>query len=318
MVSASPPPTTSRRAGASDRDEDLAELLAEVRRVDVQCRRLVTGLLAGGYTSVFRGAGIEFEGVREYAEGDDPRTVDWNVTARVGRPYVRTYVDDRDLTVLFVLDLSASMDAGLGAWSARRTAARFCGTLALAAARNRDRAGLIAFSGGVDRWVPPKKGVGHVLRIVRDCLALPAGSRETGLAPALEFAARVARRRSVVFVVSDFLAEGWETALGLCARRHDVIAVRLLSPELTPARAGLVRVTDPETGTSSLVDLGSATVREAYRARIARWKARTEDAFRRARVDRLDVPIPVHPTRDAIARPILQFFRMREERGAKR
>lgn len=308
---------------------DLAEVLEEVRRIDVQTRRLVTGVMAGGYLSVFRGSGIEFETVREYAEGDPERSVDWNVTARMGRPFVKTYVDERELTVLFLLDLSASMDAGFGVWSPRETAARLCACLALSAVRNGDKVGLVAFSDGVDAYVKPRKGLGHAMRIVRDCLVMPAADTRTAMGPALEFASRAVRRHAIVFLISDFLAGGWERALAPCARRHDVIAVRLLSPETaTPCdrahaggregRGGLVRVRDPETGEARLLDLGSRRVREAYDARVAAWSERVERRLRRAGVDRMDVPIPRARRPEAVARPILRFFRMRELRGTKR
>ncbi len=299
--------------------EELAALLAEVRRIEVQSKRLVMGAMAGGYSSVFRGAGVEFDEVREYVDGDDPRSVDWNVTARVGRPFVKKYVDERELTVLFLLDLSRSMTAGFGALTARQTAARVCACLALAAERHDDKAGLIAFGARVEKYVPAKKGASHALAIVRDCLALPPADGPTDLAPALELAVRVARRRAIVFVVSDFLGCGeFGDALAACARRHDVIAVRLLAPELAPIDAGLTRLRDPETGRTSLVDWGSPRVRSAYAERVAAWKRGTADAFARAGADRMDVPVPRRATRDSVARPILEFFRMRELRGAKR
>src|SRR6187399_439244 len=173
-----------------ERDVELTELLKEVRRIEVQSRRLVTSVMAGGYTSVFRGSGVEFDDVREYVEGDDPRSVDWNVTARVGRPFVKKYVDERELTVLFLLDLSASMTGGFGPWSARQTAARVCACLALSATRNGDKVGMVAFSDRVDRYVPAQKGVGHALRIVRDALALPGTSKTSDPVPALEFVSK--------------------------------------------------------------------------------------------------------------------------------
>jgi uncharacterized protein (DUF58 family) len=302
-----------------DREVPLAELLEEVRRIEAQSSRLVSGVMAGGYSSVFRGSGIEIDQVREYVEGDDPRMVDWNVTARVGRPFVKEFVEERERTLLFVLDLSASMGGGFGVWSARQMAARVCACLALAAIENDDKVGLIAFSRGVDRFVPPRKGIRHVLRIVRDCLAMPGADPGTALAPAIEFASRALRRRAIVFVVSDFLGEGWQQATALCARRHDVIAVRMLAPELElPAAAGLLRVRDPETGREQVVDCGDPATRAAFAARVAAWRGRTEDALRRAGVDRMDVPIPRSPDRNAVARPILHFFRMREQRGMKR
>ncbi len=304
-------------------DAKLTEVLAEVRRIDIQTRRLVTGVMAGGYLSVFRGSGIEFETVREYADGDDPRAVDWNVTARIGRPFVKTYVDERDLTVLFVLDLSASMGGGFGAWSARQMAARVSACLALSAARNGDRVGLVAFSEGVDAFVSPRKGSNHAWRIVRDCLALPAASVATDMRPALELVSRAVRRHAIVFVLSDFLADGWQRALGACAKRHDVIAVRMLTPELelpglASAGSGLLRVRDPETGAETTIDVRSKRVRRAYAQRVAAWRDRTERDLRGLKVDRMDVPIPRVSGPQHVAGPILRFFRMRELRGTKR
>jgi uncharacterized protein (DUF58 family) len=300
------------------RDAELTTLLAEVRRIDVLSKRLVTGVMAGGYVSVFRGAGVEFDAVREYEDGDDPRSVDWNVTARVGRPFVKKHRDEREQTVMFLVDLSASMDGGFGVWSARQAAARVCACLALAANRNNDKTGLVAFGASVVKHVPPKKGAAHVLRIVRDCLALPGGSTSTDMASALEFTSRAVRRRAIVFVLSDFLSDGWEGAISLCARRHDVVAVRLTSPEVMPPAAGLMRVRDPESGRESVVDWSVPAVRAAYARRAAAGRARTETELRRAKVDLLEVPIPREHDRNAVAGPIVRFFRMREQRGAKR
>jgi uncharacterized protein (DUF58 family) len=297
---------------------ELKELLKEVRRIKVQSSRLVTGVMAGGYSSVFRGAGIEFHDVREYVVGDDPRAVDWNVTARVGRPFVKKYVDERELTVLFLLDLSASMGGGHGIWSARQTAARVCACLALSAVRNNDKVGLIAFSNRVDKYVPPKKGAFHALRIVRDCLALPGSAAATDLVPALEFAARGVRRHTILFLISDFLAGGFGQELARCARRHDVIAVRLSSPELAPPGVGMLRVRDPETGLARIVDWADPAVRAHFAGRVASWRRETAATLGKAGVDLLDVPIPREPRKDAVAGPILSFFRMREQRAAKR
>ena len=307
-----------------DAGTELAELLAEVRRVDVQSRRLVASVVAGGWHSAFRGAGIEFEEVREYAAGDDPRSVDWNVTARMGRPFVKKYVEEREQTVLFLLDLSASMTGGFAAWSSRQAAARICACLALSATRDGDRVGLVGFGADVSRFVEPRRGQAHALRIVRDCLALPTAPGRTDPAAALRFAARTVRRRAIVFLVSDFLPDaspdglGWERDLSRCARRHDVVAVRCLAPELTPPRRGLARVEDPETGSAATVDFSDARVREAYGARVARWRERTEEVLARARVDRIDVPLPRVAHSDAIAGPLVRFFRARELRGTKR
>jgi len=297
---------------------ELAEILAEVRRVEVLGRRLAGGVMSGSYGSVFRGAGIEFDDVREYEEGDDPRSIDWGVTARTGRPHVRRYMDERERVVLFLLDLSGSMAGGFGPWSSRQAAARVAACLALSAARNHDRIGLVPFGEGVESFVPPRRGPGHVLRIVRDCLALPFRSGGTGIGPALEFAEAAVRRHAIVFVLSDFLGAGWEDALARCARRHDVVAVRLLLPELDLPAAGLLRVRDPESGRERVIDTGSPRVRAEAAAAVERWRASTALSIRRAGADRMDVPVPRTITPGAVAGPILRFFRMRELRGAKR
>lgn len=298
---------------------ELTDLLAEVHRIEVQTTRLVSGFMAGSYRSVFRGSGIEFDEVREYTPGDDPRTVDWNVTARMGRPFVKKYVDERDLSVVFVLDLSASMDAGVGQWSARQMAARICSCLALSAVRNNDRVGLVACSDGVDKYVPARKGLRHALSVVRDCLALPGRSVRTDLSGALELVARGIRRHVVVFVLSDFLTDGWQKPLTLCARRHDVIAARLLVPErIGPLERGLVRAREPESGDVRRIDWSSRTVRSAYREELRRRDEDTRRDLWRARVDCMDVAVPRRPDHHAVSGPLLRFFRMRELRGAKR
>jgi uncharacterized protein (DUF58 family) len=287
------------------------EILREVRRIQVRTNRLVSEVLAGGYTSVFRGSGIEFDEVREYAPGDDPRSVDWNVTARTGRPHIKKYVEERELTVLFLLDLSSSMRGGFGERSQRHVAALFCACLALSAIRNNDKVGWIGFTDGVERYVPAKKGAGHALRIVRDCLAYEASGTQTDVVPALEFAARVSRRKAIFFLVSDFLGvSGFDKELGIVARRHDVIAVRTLSPELRLANArGLTRLRDLETGRETLRDFSSAEVRLRYHENVAAWDLDLTARLRRARVDRIDLD-----TTKSIAEPILGFFRRRELR----
>jgi uncharacterized protein (DUF58 family) len=298
--------------------ESLAALLAEVRRIEVQSSRLVTDVLAGGYRSTFRGAGVEFAEVREYVEGDDPRSVDWNVTARTGRPFVKRFVEERELTVVFALDLSASMDAGFGGWSPRQAAARFCALLGLAAIANNDRIGLIAGSDDVERLVLPKKGAGHVLRVVRDVLLLRGKGPATGIGELAAEASRCLRRRTVVFLLSDFLHQGGERQLALCGRRHDVVAVRFTPPELRQPPRALLRIADPETGRVELVDFTSPAVRRAWAARVETQRAAVDGALGRARIDRIDIDLPAEPDLAAIAQPILRFFRMRELREARR
>jgi uncharacterized protein (DUF58 family) len=326
------------------------ELLAEARRVQIRADRMVTDVMAGGYSSVFRGSGIEFDEVREFAEGDELRSVDWNVTARTGRPFVKKFVEERELTVLFVLDASSSMRFGTrpagrhggaaavggasgrgsagGKAMARRTvagtAALFVGCVAFAAARNNDKAGLVMASDVVDRYVPAKKGRNHVLRLIREACVPPLAGRGTDLAGALDFAGRVQRRRAIVFVVSDFLGQDVSAPLRRLAPRHDVIAVRIRDPFAAGLdraagdvaalpRVGLCDFVDPESGRAVTVDLASAAVRAKIRANWQAERAALLATCRRAGVDLLDVP-----TDGSVVDPLVRFFRMRELRGAKR
>jgi len=296
------------RALASD---ELQELLCEVRHIRVQSGRLVQGALAGSYRSVFRGTGIEFEEVREYVEGDDPRSVDWNVTARMGRPFVKKYVDERQLNMAFLLDLSASMDAGFHAWSPRQMAARVCACLMLAAVQHDDRVAFIGYDQKVQRFEPPRKGLSHVLRIVRDFLSLQAQSKNSHPAVALNLAARSLPKHSTVFVVSDFLGDGWQPALQECARHHEVIAIRLLAPELTDLPHGMWRLHDAEGPGRRIVDGSNPEVQAQYHARVDQWNTEIKQLLHRAGVARLDISIPRNADPDAVARPILRFFQQR-------
>jgi len=306
------------------------ELLAEARRIQIRADRMVTDVMSGGYSSVFRGSGIEFDEVREFAEGDDLRSVDWNVTARTGRPFVKKFAEERELTVLFVLDVSASMAFGTtpraapGRRTVAATAALFVGCVAFAAARNNDKAGLIRAGASIDRYVPAKKGKKHVLRLIREACEPPADGAGGDLAAALDYAGRVQRRHAIVFVVSDFLDADAGPALRRLAQRHDVIAVRIRDPfaagldraagdvAALPA-LGLCDFVDPETGRTVTVDVASRVVRATIRAN---WQAERQAllaACRRAGVDLLDVP-----TDGSVVDPLVRFFRMRERRGAKR
>lgn len=295
------------------------ELFAQVRRIQVRTNRMVSDVMAGGYSSVFRGSGIEFDEVREYSEGDDIRSVDWNVTARTGKPFIKKYVEERELTVLFLLDLSGSTDFGTvrrkpGAKvrSVRETTAEFCACMSLAAARNNDKAGLIGFSDRIERYVPAKKGSQHVLRLIREVLSLGGQGRGSDIAGALDYAARVQRKRAVIFLVSDFFATGYAKALRRLAGRHDLIAVRIHDPHTRKLpNAGLLHLRDMESGAAIWVDSGSRRVRAAYAESLRRWQQAYRDGLRRSRVDSMEI----YPEA-SIAEPILKFFRMRELRGS--
>ena len=291
--------------------ERLGDVLAEVRRVEVRSGRMITDVLSGGYRSTFRGLGVEFAEVREYVEGDDPRMVDWNVTARVGRPFIKRFVEERERTLLFVPDQSTTMAYGLGAWSPRQVASRYCAMLGLMAIDNHDRVGLVAG----DRFVLPQPGGGHVLRVLGDCLRQPF-EPPGRLAERLATPSSRVRRRAVVFVLSDFLTPGYEHALTLAGQRHDVVAVRLLPRELVdPPRRQIRAVVPGDVGAHErLCDFADEGFRAAWFERVAAWRAEHDDVLGRAGVDGIDVEVPATQDIPALAAPLLRFFRRREAR----
>lgn len=284
------------------------EVAAEVRRIEITTRHLVRDIVAGEYSSAFRGRGVEFAEVREYQPGDDVRTIDWNVTARLGTAYVKRFLEERELTVLFVVDYSASGAFGTQQRTKRALATEVCAVIALAAARSNDRVGAAFFTDRLERYIPPGKGRRQVLRVVSDLLAHQPAARRTDLAGSLRALEPLLRRRSVVFVVSDFVADGWGPILGRLARRHDVIAVQLLDPrERELPDVGLVALRDAETDDWRWVDTGSPAVRAHLRARVAEFDAGVDRAVRENRADllRLDAGAPY-------GEPLIAFFRRRE------
>ena len=320
-----------------------AEIVNQVRRIQLRTGRQVADVLAGAYVSVFKGRGVEFDEVRPYVPGDDVRTIDWNVTARVGAPYVKRYVEERQLTVLLIVDMSASLDFGSAERSKREAAVELSALLAFSAIHNDDKVGLLLFHGEVDQFIPPRKGQKHALRVVREVLArgretsmirpreralaaLPralasrfrqlrerscgARHRSTNIAHALEFCRRVLPRRAVLFLISDFLDDDYLEALRGANRKHDVVAVRVTDRRESEFQGpGLVMLEDAETGERRLVDTGSA----AFRAALARHaEARTEALHRRFRGAGIDV-VSIDATR-SVVEPLLAFFRMREKR----
>ena len=253
---------------------------------------------------------MEFDEVREYAPGDDIRTIDWNVTARTGHPYVKRFVEERELTVLFVVDLSASGSFGTREQLKNEVAAELCALLAFSAIKNNDKVGLLVFTDQVELYIPPKKGVSHVLRVIRDLLnAQPRRSR-TDITQALDFLGRVTHRRAVVFLVSDFQAAGYQKRLRIAARRHDLIAVSLSDPrEATLPAAGLIELEDAETGESVVVDSSNPAVRRSYEALTRARCDHLAASLRSMGVDQ----IPVVTGEDYVL-DLLKFFRLRERR----
>jgi uncharacterized protein (DUF58 family) len=284
--------------------------MARVRRLEVTSRRLVRDRLAGEYGSVFKGRGVELADVREYIVGDDVRAIDWRVTARMDAAYVRRYVEERELTVLFVVDRSASAAFGSAVRSKATLAADVCGVLGLAAARNHDRVGCLWFTDRVEQFVAPSKGRRHVLRVIRELFAFQPAGTGTDLAVALAYVNRVARRRAVVFIVSDWIAKGYEHELDVTAQRHDVIAVQLVDRrERELPNVGVAGVLDPESGRVAYVDTSSAAVRTAYAARGEAFDVAVRQVMRRRGIDH----IRLETGRDFVG-PLLAFFQRRERR----
>lgn len=284
--------------------EDLAR---RVREIELVARRMADEAMAGEYHSVFKGRGMEFDEVRPYAPGDDVRSIDWNVTARTGFPHVKRFVEERELTVLLVVDASGSLDFGTRARLKGELAIEVCALLAFAAIRNNDRVGLVIFTDEVELYVPPKRGRRHVLRLIRELLGFRPRGRRTNLAGTLEFVQRLHRRRSVVFVLSDFIAPGVELPLRLLSMRHDVIPLVLRDrhEERLP-RAGLIEVVDAETGATALIDTASPRVRREFEARRA-----TERAERLRQMRRLDIDVVELDTGEDYVPPIVRLFRRR-------
>jgi uncharacterized protein (DUF58 family) len=286
------------------------EILKKVRRIEIRTNRLVNESLAGEYHSVFKGRGMEFDEVREYTPGDDIRTIDWNVTSRMGHPYVKKFVEERELTVMLLVDASASGDFGTVGSTKRAMAAEVCALLAFSAIRNNDRVGLLIFTDREERYVPPRKGRNHVLRVIREVLTFVPLGKRTDLALALESLARGIRRRSVAFVVSDFLGPDFERQLRLANRKHDLIALSLSDPrELELPAVGILELEDAETGRRILVDTWDREGRARF-AQLGRQRCELRRRlFRQNEVDfvELSTALPYDL-------PLIKFFRERARR----
>jgi uncharacterized protein (DUF58 family) len=320
------------------------DIMRRVREIQVRTGRQVADVLAGEYVSVFRGSGIEFDEVRPYVPGDDVRSIDWNVTARMGEPFVKRFVEERQLTLMLVADVSASQDFGSATRSKRDCAAELCALLAFSATRSNDKVGLLLFHGDIEQYIPARKGQRHALRVVREVLGHGAGpaetaasapgrrglgrlvelargaarrprppSRATRLGRAVEFLLSVHKRRCVCFVVSDFIDEGFEEALRAANRKHDVIAVLITDPrEERIDDAGLIALEDAETGARRVVDTGSG----AFRRVVAREGAGRVAALR-ARLAAAGIDLVHVDAAGSVVDPLVRFFRSRERRARR-
>ena len=288
-----------------------SEILSRIRRLEIRTRRTVETAFAGQYQSVFKGRGMNFEEVRPYQIGDEIRNIEWNVTARMGEPFVKKYVEERELTILLLLDLSASGGFGSRDLSKRELAAEVAALLAYCALRNNDKAGALLFTDRVEHYVPPRKGNTHVLRLIRDLLYFEPQNKGTDLSSGLDFLTRVLRRRAIVFLFSDFrAATSYERALAICAKKHDLIALPVDDPAETALPSiGLVQAEDPETGQTRLIDFSSRKARAEFAQLHDQWKTARETIFQRHGVE----TIPLSTDLDYL--PVLHnFFRRRQAR----
>jgi uncharacterized protein (DUF58 family) len=286
------------------------EVVRQIRRLQLRARRAVEDLLGGEYHSVFKGTGIAFEEVREYQPGDDIRAIDWNVTARMGHPFIKRFVEERELTVMLMVDCSGSHQFGTQLQQKREVAAELAAILAFSAIRNNDKVGLVQLTDRVERFVPPRKGTRHVLRLIRDVLFFQPRHRRTALKEGLDFLSRVLHRRAIVFLLSDFFDRGYERALKRTGKRHDLIAVRIADPreQVMPA-VGLLEVEDAETGQRLILDTSSRRVREEYALAAEKRRQTIGQLLRAARIDLIEVS-----TDGGHLDALIQFFRLRERR----
>jgi len=287
------------------------ELARKIRYLQIHTRKAVNDVLAGEYESVFKGRGMEFEEVREYQPGDEVRSIDWNVTARMGRPYVKRFVEERELTAIFLVDLSASGTFGTVRQTKNEVAAELCALLAFAAIKNNDKVGLIVFTDTVELFIPPKKGLSHVLRLIREILYFKPEQTRTNMAEGLDYLGRVTTKRCVVFLISDFQGEGFEKPMRVLGKRHDLIAVTVTDPrEKRIPNVGLVELEDAETGEMVLVDTGSVKVRNEYERMGRERTQKLKETFRSMDVDQIEVS-----TGEDYVRDIERFFLARERRA---
>ncbi len=289
------------------------QIIQKIRQIEIRTKHLVNDVFSGEYHSVFKGRGMEFAEVREYEPGDEIRSIDWNVTARLGRPYIKRFIEERELTVILMADVSASGHFGTANQMKSEITAEICALLAYAAIQNNDRVGLLMFTDQIEKYIPPKKGRTHILRVIREVLYNQPGHTGTDLTQALEYLNRLLTRRSIVFILSDFLAEDYMKPLRVASKRHDVVAVTITDPrELSLPAIGLIELQDAETGEEVLVDTGDAGWRRQYAEYNEALREARDQQFRVTGVDAIHIR-----TDEPYIDPLLQFFKLRERKFAR-
>ncbi len=286
------------------------EIFKQIRRIEIRTKRLVNDLFSGEYHSTFKGQGMEFEEVREYTPGDDIRLIDWNVTARQGFPFIKKFREERELSVVLMVDASSSGRFGTKERFKSETAAELAAVLAFSAIKNNDKVGLIIFTDQVEKFVPPQKGRGHVLRIIREILYFKPAGQRTDIGGAMEYFNRVIKRKSVVFLISDFLSEDFYKPLQIANRKHDVIAVKITDPrEATFENVGLIELEDAETGEVFVIDTSSKAFRREFAARAEEDATQLKRGFQLIDLDFVSIR-----TDESYITPLVNFFKVRERR----
>ncbi len=287
-----------------------AELLNKVRQVEIKTRGLVNHVFSGEYHSVFKGRGIEFSEVREYQYGDDIRQIDWNVTARHNKPFVKIFEEERELTVMLIVDMSRSGQFGSVESMKNEIAAEIAAVLAFSAIRNNDKVGMIMFTDRIEKFIPPKKGKAHILRLVREIIGFSPEGTQTNIRGALEYLNHVIKKRSISFVISDFIDKEYENALRIVSKRHDVIAVTLEDPrERDLPKIGMMKMLDAESAVERWIDTNNIQIQQTFRRFWTEHDQRLERTFLSAKVDRIKIEI-----QKPYIQPLVNFFRMREAR----
>ncbi len=286
------------------------ELFKNIRRIEIRTKRLVNDLFSGEYHSTFKGQGMEFEEVRQYQPGDDIRLIDWNVTARTGYPHIKKFREERELSVIFLVDASSSGYFGTRERFKEDTAAELCALLAFSAIKNNDKVGMIIFTDRIEKFVPPKKGRAHVLRLVREILYFEPQGVGTDIAGALEYFNRVIKKKSVVFLISDFLSGEYRKPLQIANRKHDIVAMRISDPrEMSFDDVGLIELEDAETGETFVIDTGSTQFRKDFAAQAEADNAALKRSLQLVNVDFIQII-----TNKSYIVPLINFFRLREKR----
>lgn len=285
------------------------ELLKQVKQIEIKTRNVVNEVFSGEYHSAFKGRGMEFAEVREYQIGDDIRSIDWNVTARTGSPFIKVFEEERELTVMLIVDMSGSLMFGSVDKTKQQIAAELSAILAFSAMKNNDKVGLILFTDRIEKFVPPKKGRSHGLRIIREILSFQPEGNSTNIKGALEYLNHTIKRKSIAFLVSDFIDDGYEKILNIVGKKHDLIGVVLQDPrEKDIPKSGLIKFKDAETGSLRYIDTSNSKVREQFYDMLDSQNALRKSIFMKSRLDSIDVN-----TSESYVKPLANFFRKREK-----